>query len=115
MEDVKLVPVLGKPTWRSLRLNQPLTQLWPLGIESTFMVDPMNARLLEDIHFNTTSRLAVMTMPLVSITPLRIWFITLTTLRIAVDKMDRPVKILYHSHYLDVLERSFPRELLGTR
>ena len=62
MEDVKLVPVPGKPTWSSLRLNQPLTQLWPLGIESTFMVDPMNARLLEDISFNTISRLAVMTM-----------------------------------------------------
>ena len=62
MEDVKLVPVLGKPTWRSLRLNQPLTQLWPLGIESTFMVDPMNTRILENICFNTTSRLAIMTM-----------------------------------------------------
>ena len=96
MEDVKLVPVLGKPTWRSLRLNQPLTQLWPLGIEGTSMVDPMNARLLEDICFNTTSRPAVMTMhPRLNHTSAYL----VTTLRIAVDKMGTPVKILRHFHY----------------
>ena len=103
------VPLPGRPTWKSLRLDhQPLTQLWQLGIESTFMVDPMNARLLEDICFNTASRLAVMTLHPRLHHPLRVRYLTPTTLRIAVDKMDRPVKILQHLHYLDVLERSFP-------
>ena len=107
----------GKPTRRTLRLDQPLTQLWSLGIESIFIFDPMNARLLDDIRFNTTSRLVVMTLRpyIISIHHAMHSVPYLTTLRIAADRMNTPVKILQHLHHPAVFERSFARELLGTR
>ena len=102
------LPPEADETWGSLRLDQPLTQLESLGIESTFRVDPTNSQLLEDICLNTTSRLTVMTLhspsAIAFITPLSVQFFALTTLKVFVDKMDTPVEILHHLYCLRVLE-----------
>jgi hypothetical protein len=102
------LPTKGEPTWRSLRLDKPLTHLESLGMESTCKIDSTNAWLLEGICLNTTSRLTEMTLHspsgIVFMTLLRVQFFALTTLRVIVEKMETPVGILQHLHRLEILE-----------
>jgi len=101
-------PTEVNSTWRSLRLDQPLTQLESLGTESTCRLDTTNAWLLEDICLDATSCLTVMTLhspsAIAFVTPLRIPFLALNTLRVAVDKVETPLRILQHLHRLEAVE-----------